>query len=483
MNVRIWRAWLKLYKVISTLKTKSGRLVGPHLNWDLKPDEYFVVFMLRYCPRRLSRVLKGRHPAMAKNKIGECISATWDLVRISTPGAYEKGCKLNFWPFSFEYRGSPTDVYDKKNLGILMVAWVKFLRELFSLDVKIMLCSRGVQTDIEKHVFSQGRNDEERKSLFHNFWQANKSKFFSASEDFLYTPWHPEECLLNPDIKARYTNGFEAICSLHDNAYTNVVQYVFGDTATLCRVGSDIFNEEAGTPGYKRRMEACAAALSRAQEAAKKYRLERDEMVNDINNATGAAKTSAVNKLIEAIRFKSATGVKRSKAVIGKILGRLVSKLGIEIVSDMSDELGVDPIMPKTLATGRKVGSGCTSVAAGTRKKDKKRGRGRTSVAAGTRKKPKTKAEGRKEGGGRFKSDDPRAESQLMMDKAFRLMQTNEYKAMNKGKAQLAALEKAGFRFDEEGTQMERKDQFGKTLHARNVSLGDRVRRATKTKG
>ena len=110
-----------------------------------------------------------------------------------------------------------------------------------------------------------------------------------------------------------------------------------------------------------------------------------------------------------------------------------------------------------------------------------KKGAGMTSVAAGTRKKyPAT----RKEGAGRFKSDDPRAEQQLMMDEAFRLMQTKEYKAMNKGKAQLAALEKAGFRFDVEGTQTERKDQFGKvTLHARKVSLGDRVRRATKTKG
>ena len=85
---------------------------------------------------------------MAKNKNGECISATWDLVRISTPGVYEEGCKLNFWPFSFEYRGSPTDVYGKRQLATLMAAWVKFLRELFSLDVKIMLCSRGVQTDM-----------------------------------------------------------------------------------------------------------------------------------------------------------------------------------------------------------------------------------------------------------------------------------------------------------------------------------------------
>lgn len=189
MNVRVWRAWLRFYKVISTLKTKSGQpidpkhIIGPHLNWDLKPDEYFVVFMLRYCPQRLTRVLKGRHPAMAMNKNEECISATWDLVRISTPGAYEKGCKLNFWPFSFEYRGSPKDVYGKVQLVTLMTAWVKFLRELFGLSgIKIMLCSRGVQTDIEKHVFSQGKNDEERKSLFHNFWQANKSKFFSASE-------------------------------------------------------------------------------------------------------------------------------------------------------------------------------------------------------------------------------------------------------------------------------------------------------------
>ena len=476
MNVWIWRAWLPFYKVISTLKTKSGQpiehkhIIGPHLNWDLKPDESFVVFMLRYCPRRLSNLLGGRHPAMAMNKNGECISATWDLVRISTPGAYEKGCKINFWPFAFEYRGSPNDIYTKKNLGILMVAWVKFLLVLFRLDVKIMLCSRGVQTDIEKHVFSQGKNDEERKSLFHNFWQANKSKFFSISPDYLCVPCHPE-CLLNGEIKAQFANGFKAICSLHDSAYTNVEQYVLGDDAENCQVGSDIFNEEAGTPGYKRRMEACAAALSRAQDAYAKYRKERSQMVDDINNATGRAKTRAVNKLIEAIRVKSATGVKRSKAVIGRILGSLVPRLGAEIVRDMSDELDVAIVPIKTQAAGtRKVGSGRTSVAAGTRKV----GSGRTSVAAGTRKKPKTKAEGRKEGGGR------NSES-AMMDVAERLMQTKEYKSMKKGAGQQAALEAAGFRFEEEGTQKERKDQFGEvSLHGRKNALSTRINRATK---
>ena len=60
-----------------------------------------------------------------------------------------------------------------------------------------------------------------------------------------------------------------------------------------------------------------------------------------------------------------------------------------------------------------------------------KKGAGMTSIAAGTRKKyPAT----RKEGAGRFKSDDPRAEQQLMMDEAFRLMQTKEYKARTKEK-------------------------------------------------
>jgi len=448
MNVRIWRAWLSFYTVISSLKTKSGQpidpkhIIGPHLNWDLKPNEYFVVFMLRYCPQRLTRVLKGRHPAMAMNKNGECISATWDLVRISTPGAYEKGCKLNFWPFSFDYRGSPKDVYGKVQLVTLMVAWVKFLRELFRLDVKIMLCSRGVRTDIEKHVFTQGRNNEERKSLFHKFWLANKSKFFSISPDYLCVPCHPE-CLLNGEIKAQFANGFKAICSLHDSAYTNVEQYVLGDDAENCQVGSDIFNEEVGTPGYKRRMEACAAARSRATAAAAKYRIERSQMADDINNATGRAKTRAVNKLIEAIRVKSATGVKRSKAAIGRILGSLVSRLGAEIVSDMSDELGVAIVPSKTLAAGtRKVGSGTKTIA---------QGRKSSGVTGG------------------------------MMDEAFRLMQTKEYKSMQKGAAQQAALEAAGFKFDEEGTQMERYDQFGKvTLHGRKNALSYRMKSATK---
>ena len=196
-----------------------------------------------------------------------------------------------------------------------MAAWVKFLRELFSLDVKIMLCSRGVQTDIEKHVFSQGKNDEERKSLFHKFWLANKPKFFSLSAEYLLVPSHPE-CLLN---KRLVNLAFESFCKFHDDAYTNVLRYVFGDTATPCQVGSDIFNEVKDTPGYKRRMEACAAAIARAIVASQKYKKERAKLVDDILSATGTAKTSAVNKLIEAIRAKSDTEVKRSKAVIGRV--------------------------------------------------------------------------------------------------------------------------------------------------------------------
>ena len=167
-------------------------------------------------------------------------------------------------------------------------------------------------------------------------------------------------------------------------------------------------------------------------------------MVDDINNATGRAKTRAVNKLIEAIRVKSATGVKRSKAVIGRILGSLVSSLGAEIVSDMSDELGVAIVPSKTLAAGtRKVGTGHHSIAAGTRKSN--------GVTGG------------------------------MMDEAFRLTQTKEYKSIKKGAAQQAALEAAGFKFDEEGTQKERYDQFGKvTLHGRKNALSYRMKSATK---
>ena len=45
INVAIWRAWIRFYKVISTLKTKSGKpidpslIIGPALNWSLKPGE------------------------------------------------------------------------------------------------------------------------------------------------------------------------------------------------------------------------------------------------------------------------------------------------------------------------------------------------------------------------------------------------------------------------------------------------------------
>lgn len=230
------------------------------------------------------------------------------------------------------------------------------------------------------------------------------------------------------------------------------------------------------------RAERCRADCVRGGKHCQQKRKDLNGLTRKLVNAkSSTAKRRAQSELIQAIKVKSISGKERGKSLQAGVLGLLAfhNKLAMDsdIIRSLSRALDVVPTVPrmtydlgrkqhkqyinsvtkqpgaKRLVDGRNVGSGCTSVAAGTRKKPKK-GCGRDGLA----------------------SD--------MIDEAYRLMQTDEYKTMKKGAALQAALEAAGFRFDDEGTERERLDQFKKvSLRSRKDALWRRIKRATETKG
>jgi len=351
-NVLIWVLWLTFYAVLITVNTLSGvpiepfLIIGPVLNWDLKADEILVITILRYCPGRVLEETGGRHPAKAKNKFGEYVSGTWNLIALSLPdGVYERCAQMNFWFFVFKYRGSPLDVYSTMNLLVLMGAYSLFLLSVFLIPgVKIYLCSRSVKTDIEKYLF-KGKNAIARALAFHKFWLNHMNQFFSLCTETLLTCCHPE-CILNPLIKIKWTNGLEAMCKLHDQGYTLILACMLSAGA-VCKVGLDIFNEEKDSPGFIARMKAQADALIRGRgvraQNIKDLRRVTDELV--ISSATGSFNSSelntAVDNMVKVLRFSS-SGIRRKKDAQMTILDRILSKypkLDIKIVDLLCEKL------------------------------------------------------------------------------------------------------------------------------------------------
>ena len=235
-NVEIWRLWVIFYLILIKLVTVDGTTIdlslicGPWLPWDLDPNANYVILMLRYMPTRIANMISGRHPSAAMT-IGEAlVSATWELLRLSLGDAYWSCAKINFWFFAFPYRGKPTDVFPEESRAIAMKARKDFVRGVLAIPgIKIQLCSKGVFSDMKKHTFGG-------KQAFHVFWESHKDTFFSLSDTSLSVTNHPE-CLLSDALKALFANGLAAMCRVHDEAYTLVLQHVSGNADAICQVG------------------------------------------------------------------------------------------------------------------------------------------------------------------------------------------------------------------------------------------------------
>jgi len=353
-NVEIWKRWLRVCRVLKIVPTLDDRPIdpslvcGPHLNWSLKPTDPFGLLILRYCTTRIAGAIKGRHPAAAMNSDGECIAATWELLRLSLKKAFRLMAKMNFWFFSYPYRGSPYKTYSKNNLLKIMPAWKDLVMKVFQIDgVKTQLCSQGVMRDIEEYFFD-GINAEERKLQFQKFFLEHSSNFFSLSPRKLEGPNHPE-CLLSDLLKKIMANGLQSITTVHDKAYTADQQWVLGDETAVCTAGSEIYSQDASKESFQLALKACAEALERATAASVKFKKQRAQLIEEVRNASDpTVKAAAVRKLTEALRVKSDTQVKRTPAVIGRLLGLCASHLEESIISDMSKTLEIVPILNTT---------------------------------------------------------------------------------------------------------------------------------------
>jgi len=279
------------------------------------------------------------------NSDGECIAATWELLRISLKKAFRLMAKMNFWFFSYPYRGSPYKTYSKNNLLKIMPAWKDLVMGLFQMDgVKAQLCSQGVMRDIEDFFFD-GSNEVERKLQFHEFFLKHSNNFFSLSPHKLEGPNHPE-CLLSDLLKKLMANGLQSMTTVHDKAYTADQQWVLGDETAVCTAGGEIYRQDASKESFQLALRACAEALVRARVTAIKYKKQRSQLIDEIRNTTDpVAKAAAVCKLTEALLVKSDTQVKRTPAVIGRLLGLCAVHLDESIISDMSKTLEVAPIL------------------------------------------------------------------------------------------------------------------------------------------
>ena len=267
-NVAIWKLWLIFYFILISVDTVDGTTIdpslicGPWLPWHLAPNANYVILMLRYMPTRIANMISGRHPSAAMSTGGALISATWELLRLSLGGSYWSCAKVNFWFFAFPYRGKPTDVFPEESLDVLMDAWEDFVRELLAVPgIKIQLCSKGVFSDMKKWIFGG-------KQAFHDFWESHKDTFFSLSDTILLVTNHPE-CLLSSALKALWANGLAAMCRVHDEAYTSVLQYVSGRDDDVCQVGHAIDTAAEDDPAHRLRLEASKQALERAQKIVK----------------------------------------------------------------------------------------------------------------------------------------------------------------------------------------------------------------------
>ena len=351
--VLIWVLWLTFYAVLITVNTLSGvpiepfLIIGPVLNWDLKADEILVITILRYCPGRVLQATGGRHPAKAKNKFGELVSSTWNLISLSLPdGVYERCTQMNFWFFVFKYRGSPLDVYSTMNLLVLMGAYSLFLLSVFLIPgVKIYLCSRSVKTDIEKYLF-KGKNAIERALAFHKFWLNHMNQFFSLCTKTLLTCCHPE-CILNPLIKAAWANGLEAMCSMHDQGYNMIL--VFMGVGEICKAGSDIYNQDKDSPGFQALLKACADALIRGNAVRAQNIKDQRRVVDELVIVSAAEPTNsselntAVDNAVKTFQFSS-SGIRRKKDVQMTVLSQTLSKypeLGSEVVDILCEKLSL----------------------------------------------------------------------------------------------------------------------------------------------
>ena len=273
-NVEIWKLWVKFYKEVMQVRTKTGdvidlsQLSGPLLSWGLPMDKLCVFLMLRYEPTRIANMIGNLHPAAAKDETDSLISATWNLLSLSLgsddqdESVFEEYCgKGNFWWFAYPYRGKPTDVYEQDDLDKLVIHWKEYILGLFNVtNIRVQLCSKGVETDIEKHIFDdnnlvQGDSQKARFRIYRN-----------KSNQLFIIPCHPE-MKLNDALIARFANGFQAICELHDRVYTEVRRELLGQDASPCTAGMDIYNEQG--EAHQLRLQACADALARAIDMVK----------------------------------------------------------------------------------------------------------------------------------------------------------------------------------------------------------------------
>ena len=350
--VLIWVLWLTFYAFLITVDTLLGApistslIIGPVLNWDLKADEILVITILRYCPGRILEATGGRHPAKAKNDSGDLVSATWNLLSLSLGSAYWKCAQMNFWFFAFAYRGSPLDVYKKEALLVLMGAYSLFLLSVFRIPgVKIFLCSRGVKTDIEKYFF-KGKNAVARALAFRKFWLDHMDQFFSLSTETLLTCCHPE-CILNLLIKIKWANGLEAMCSMHDQGYTMIL--VFMGVGAICKVGSDIYEQDKDSPGFQALLKACADALNRgrgirAQNIKDQRRVVEELVIVSTEPTNSSELKTAVDNAVNTFQFSS-SGIRRKKDVQMTVLSQTLSKypeLDSKIVDLLCEKLNLD---------------------------------------------------------------------------------------------------------------------------------------------
>ena len=266
INIAIWQLWITFYIFLISQITVHGETIdpshicGPWLPWHLPPGAKYVILILRYMPTSLANMIKGRHPSAATYANGALVSATWQLLHLSLGKAYWSCAKMNIIFCAFKYRGKLTDVYSPTTILNIMVEWSKFVMGVFSIEgIMIQICSRGVITDIIKHIFKGSK-------AFNKYWSKNKKKFFSLSTDFLCLPCHPE-CLLNGAIRAAYANGLRAISKLHDDAYSGVLLYL--SVKVGCTIAMEMFREDENSPAYQLLILACQQALLRAQDIVK----------------------------------------------------------------------------------------------------------------------------------------------------------------------------------------------------------------------
>ena len=280
INIAIWELWIVFYVFLISQITVNGETIdpslicGPWLPWHLPPGAKYVILILRYMPTSLANMIKGRQPSAATYANGTLVSATWQLLHLSLGKAYWSCAKINIIFCAFKYRGKLTDVYYPTTILNIMVEWSKFVMGVFSIEgIMIQICSRGVITDIIKHIF---KGSEE---TFNEYWSKNKEKFFSLSTNFLRVPWHPE-CLLNGAIRAAYANGLQAISKLHDDAYSGVLLYLSANID--CTIAMQMFEEDANSPAYQLLILASQQALLRAQDIVKQASIVNLEGSTDI---------------------------------------------------------------------------------------------------------------------------------------------------------------------------------------------------------